>query len=140
MAGVVILPADPERAKEYEERAAAADKWLHEDGSITDSAGRVIKEADAGRALEYAARMPGAAQFPMSGGGSGSKIADSIAGTFLMPLSDFKEALAFDGFALSDGEGGAHVLFPLYNETRHGDEPVEPNRLSAKDEGGATLL
>jgi len=57
IAGAVLLPADPNRAKEFQSRAANVDKWLHPDGSVTDSAGRVIMEADESRARDYASRM-----------------------------------------------------------------------------------
>ena len=57
MMGEALLPADPSRAREFQSRAANADKWLHRDGSITDGAGRVILEADESRARDYAGRM-----------------------------------------------------------------------------------
>jgi len=57
MAGVILLPADPNRVIEFQSRAANADKFLHPDGSITDAAGRVIMAADESRARDYASRM-----------------------------------------------------------------------------------
>ena len=77
MAGEVILPADPNRAKEYENRAAAADKWLRPDGSVVDMAGRVILEADENRAKDYETRMAGVGAIIPGGISPGDKLPGS---------------------------------------------------------------
>jgi len=70
-AGEVILPADPNRAKEYENRAAFADKWLRSDGSVADSAGNIILGADESRARDYESRVATAGLPVFSDGGNG---------------------------------------------------------------------
>ena len=69
----------------YDDMTAAADKWLHADGSVTTLAGEVILPADAARADEYLRREPIAAKWllpdgsisgalPLGGGGQSQDI------------------------------------------------------------------
>lgn len=67
--GELILPPEPNRAKEYENRAAAADKWLCPDGSVVNKSGTVILPPDDARAFDYTTRSAAAALVVSGGGG-----------------------------------------------------------------------
>jgi hypothetical protein len=105
-AGKEILPADPSRAKEYENRAAFADKWLRPDGSVVDMTGRVILEADENRARDYESRMASAGVIPGGGvmGSASVAMFDSTL-TYLVPRADAVDEIGLPNvFVLKDDE------------------------------------
>jgi hypothetical protein len=59
---------------DYDDMNAAADKWLHADGSVTTLAGALILPADEERAEEYVRREPNAAKWLMPDGSVASAL------------------------------------------------------------------
>jgi hypothetical protein len=108
-AGKEILPADPNRAEEYQRRAAFADKWLNPDGSITDGTGRVILGADESRARDYESRMASTGSMFMPGGDTikdkySVAMFDSTL-TYMVPRADAADELELpDILAFSEGD------------------------------------
>jgi hypothetical protein len=127
LAGVVILPADSERAEEYASRAAHADKWLREDGSVVDSAGKTLLEADEFRAAEYLRRSPGVGGVLIGGG---FDIKESGRAWF-PPFINESETMVF---AAAIGEG---VAFQLFRGAAGGE--VIPSNISMSDTAAVSL-
>ena len=142
MAGEVILPADPNRAKEYENRAAAADKWLRPDGSVVDMAGRVILEADESRARDYESRMAGVGAIMPGGTSPGDKLPgngylmmdDSY--SYLLHYAHCRETISPDIFLFIESE---NTYLPHYAALRPGEEYVEPNAYPITESASAVL-
>jgi len=153
MAGEVILPADQNRAEEYQNRAAIADKWLHPDGSVTNALGLVILEADASRAQDYASRLAGVAAFFPQGGEPSSTgepsvgdklptgatdITDSTT-TYLLPYAHGKEILP-NVFAFEESENTFLLLRAQMHPAQEfieSNQPMNDTAVAILEQGGA---